>query len=220
MKVEIVERMVKEVGANPRQIAAVEKLLKEGCTIPFIARYRKEAHGNLDEVAIGKIKDRMEYYEELEARKETVLKSIEEQGKLTDELARAINDCYVKSKLEDLYQPYKPKRKTRATIAKEKGFEPLADAIWNGTWKGEGLGEGEAATDEDLQFARDILAERIADIADVRGCVRNAFATQSVVKSEVASPKPTEPTKFEQYYDFSESISTIRSMTGSFSSSR
>ena len=195
--------MVKEVGANPRQIAAVEKLLKEGATIPFIARYRKEAHGNLDEVAIGKIKDRMEYYEELEARKETILKSIDEQGKLTEELAREINGCYVKSKLEDLYQPYKPKRKTRATIAKEKGFEPLADSIWNG--------EAFSASDEDLQFARDILAERIADIADVRGAVRQAFATKSVVKSEVASPAPKEPTKFEQYYDFSESIATIPS---------
>ena len=207
MKVEIVERMVKEVGANPRQIAAVEKLLKEGCTIPFIARYRKEAHGNLDEVAIGKIKDRMEYYEELEARKETVLKSIEEQGKLTEELAKQINDCYVKSKLEDLYQPYKPKRKTRATVAKEKGFEPLADAIWNGEW---GTGNGES--EEDLQYARDILAERIADMADVRGLVRDQFAKFATVKTEKSpTVKEDQITKYEQYYDFEEPIATIPS---------
>ena len=200
--------MVTEVGANPHQIAAVEKLLAEGNTIPFIARYRKEAHGNLDEVAIGKIKDRLEYYSELEARKETVLKSIEEQGKLTDELRAAIASCFVKSRLEDIYQPYKPKRRTRAQVAKEKGYEPLADAMWEGA---ELLWNGAEPTDEDLQFARDIIAERIADNADVRGMVRNEFARHSRVKSEVASPAPKEPTKFEQYYDFEEPIATIPS---------
>ena len=200
--------MVTEVGANPHQIAAVEKLLAEGNTIPFIARYRKEAHGNLDEVAIGKIKDRLEYYSELETRKETVLKSIEEQGKLTDELRAAIASCFVKSRLEDIYQPYKPKRRTRAQVAKEKGYEPLADAMWEGA---ELLWNGAEPTDEDLQFARDIIAERIADNADVRGMVRNEFARHSRVKSEVASPAPKEPTKFEQYYDFEEPIATIPS---------
>ena len=99
MNSEITARMVAEVGASERQIAAVEKLLADGNTIPFIARYRKEAHVNLDEVAIGKIKDRLEYYTELEARKETVLKSIEEQGKLTDELRKQIAGCFVKSRL-------------------------------------------------------------------------------------------------------------------------
>ena len=208
MNAEILNRMVTEVGANARQISAVEKLLAEGNTIPFIARYRKEAHGNLDEVAIGKIKDRLEYYTELEARKETVLKSIDEQGKLTDELRAAIAGCFVKSRLEDIYQPYKPKRRTRAQVAKEKGYEPLADAIWEGRsleWNG-----GEP-TDEDLQFARDIIAERIADNADVRGFVRGEFARRSRVKSEVASPAPKEPTKYEQYYDFEEPIATIPS---------
>ena len=208
MTTEILNRMVTEVGANPHQIAAVEKLLAEGNTIPFIARYRKEAHGNLDEVAIGKIKDRLEYYNELEARKETVLKSIEEQGKLTDELRAAIASCFVKSRLEDIYQPYKPKRRTRAQVAKEKGYEPLADAMWEGA---ELLWNGAEPTDEDLQFARDIIAERIADNADVRGMVRNEFARHSRVKSEVASPAPKEPTKFEQYYDFEEPIATIPS---------
>lgn len=203
MNQEITARMVAEVGASAHQIAAVEKLLSEGCTVPFIARYRKEAHGNLDEVAIGKIQDRLAYYGELESRKETILKSIDEQGKLTDELRDKIAACWQKSALEDLYQPYKPKRRTRAQIAKEKGFEPLAECIW--------AGAAFEASDEDLQFARDILAERIADMAEVRGLVRNAFATKSVVKSEVASPKPTEPTKFEQYYEFEESITTIPS---------
>ena len=206
MKPEIIERMQAEVGANARQIAAVEKLLGEGSTVPFIARYRKEMHGNLDEVAIGKIQERLAYYTELETRKETILKTIDAQGKLTDELAAQIASCYQKSALEDLYQPYKPKRRTRAQVAKEKGFEPLADAIWT---------DGDAAaagrSDEELQYARDILAERIADQANVRGYVRQLFATKALVKSEVASPKPTEPTKFEQYYDFAESIATIPS---------
>ena len=203
MNQEALNRIVAEVGATSRQVAAVEKLLADGSTVPFIARYRKEAHGNLDEVAIGKIKDRLEYYTELEARKDVILKSIDEQGKLTDELRGKIADCWQKSALEDLYQPYKPKRRTRAQIAKEKGFEPLADAIWRG--------EAFEGADEDLQFARDILAERIADMAEVRGLVRQAFAAKGVVKSEVASPKPAEPTKFEQYYEFEEPIATIPS---------
>ena len=203
MNSEALSRIVTEVGATSRQVAAVEKLLADGSTVPFIARYRKEAHGNLDEVAIGKIKDRLEYYGELEARKETILKSIDEQGKLTDELRGKILGCWQKSALEDLYQPYKPKRRTRAQVAKEKGFEPLADSIWRG--------EAFEGSDEDLQFARDIIAERIADMAEVRGLVRQAFATKGVVKSEVASPTPTEPTKFEQYYEFEEPIATIPS---------
>ncbi len=204
MKIEILTRMQTEVGASGHQIAAVEKLLGEGCTVPFIARYRKEAHGNLDEVAIGKIQERLTYYTELEARKETILKSIADQEKLTPELEAQIVGCYQKTALEDLYQPYKPKRRTRAQVAKEKGFEPLANALWEGTYAGD-------ASEEDLQYARDILAERIADMANVRGYVRQLFATKSVVKSEVVSPRPTEPTKFEQYYDFAESIATIPS---------
>ena len=203
MNAEILNRMQAEVGASARQIAAVEKLLNEGSTVPFIARYRKEAHGNLDEVAIGKIQERLAYYTELEARKETILKSIADQEKLTPDLERKIRDCYQKTALEDLYQPYKPKRRTRAQIAKEKGLEPLADAIWNGA-----AFEG---SEEELAGARDILAERIADMANVRGYVRGLFATKSVVKSEVASPAPKEPTKFEQYYDFAEPIATIPS---------
>ena len=209
MNKETLDRMTAEVGATARQIAAVEKLLSEGSTVPFIARYRKEQHGNLDEVAIGKIKDRLEYYAELDARKATILKSIDEQGRLTDELRGKIAACWQKSALEDLYQPYKPKRRTRAQVAKEKGYEPLADALW--TPGAATAGAVAEATEEDLQFARDIIAERIADMAEVRGLVRQAFAAKGVVKSEVASPKPAEPTKFEQYYDYEEPLSTIPS---------
>lgn len=206
MNSEILARMEGEVGASSRQISAVEKLLAEGNTVPFIARYRKEMHGNLDEVAIGKIQERLTYYTELESRKETILKSIADQEKLTPELEKKIRECCQKSTLEDLYQPYKPKRRTRAQVAKEKGFGPLAESIWNGD-----EAAALAAADEELQFARDIIAERVADMANVRGHIRQLFATKSTVKSEVASPKPTEPTKFEQYYEFLESISTIPS---------
>ncbi len=198
------ERIAGEIGANPLQVAAVVKLLDEGSTIPFIARYRKEAHGNLDEVKIGKISERLTYYRELNERKKTILKSIDEQGKLTDELKAKILATYVKSALEDLYQPYKPKRRTRAEIAREKGYGPLAEKMWNGEVDG-----GEEA----LQYARDIIAERIADNADVRGAVRNAFRTKSIIKSERVGGvgDASSPTKFEQYYDFAEPLSTIPS---------
>ena len=199
----VLPRLSAELGIPGGQIAAVAKLLGEGNTIPFIARYRKEVHGNLDEVQISKIQERLGYYAELENRRATILKTIEEQGKLTDELRAKIEACMQKNALEDLYQPYKPKRRTRAMIAKEKGLEPLADKIWDhAPYEG---------TDEELQGARDILAERIADLADVRGLVRDAFAKKAVVTSEVVTPKPSAPTKYEQYYDFQEPIAEIPS---------
>ena len=188
----VLPRLAAELSISQRQIAAVAKLLGEGDTIPFIARYRKEAHGNLDEVQIGRIQERLAYYAELEDRRKTILKSIDEQGKLTDELRAKIEACMVKAELEDLYQPYKPKRRTRAMIAKEKGLEPLADAIWSGTVDAAQIASSSA---EDLQGARDIIAERIADMAEVRQLVRRAFSTKAVVKSEVVSPRPTEPTR-------------------------
>ena len=203
MTATILHHLSTELGLPPRSITAVEELLAAGNTVPFIARYRKEAHGNLDEVQIGRIQERLAYFTELEDRRETILKSIDEQGKLTPELKEKIEKSLKKTELEDLYQPYKPKRRTRAQIAKEKGFEPLAESLWNG--------ETVTATDEELGYARDILAERIADDADVRGLVRQAFQTKAILKSEVASPRPTEPTKFEQYYDFSEPFAKIPS---------
>ncbi len=204
----VLPRLSAELGISAGQVAAVAKLLKEGNTIPFIARYRKEVHGNLDEVQISKVQERLTYYAELEERRAAILKSIDEQGKLTDDLREKIESCMVKATLEDLYQPYKPKRRTRAMIAKEKGLEPLADAIWNNQF---GAADFQSASADDLQGARDILAERIADMAEVRGLVRETYAKKAVVKSEVVSPKPTQPTKFEQYYDFQEPIAEIPS---------
>ena len=220
MNAATISRIAAEASVSGAQVMAVAKLLKDGNTVPFIARYRKEAHGNLDEVQILKIQERVGYYGELEERKTTIIKSIDEQGKLTDDLRDKIEKCMVKSALEDLYQPYKPKRRTRAMIAKEKGLEPLADIIWaQGSEQPEtaaadfvdaskGVEDAAAA----LAGARDICAERIADIADVRGLVRRAYATKALVKSNVSLVNPPkEPTKFEQYYDFEEPISEMPS---------
>ena len=212
-------RIAAEVGVKEAQVAAVARLLGEGNTVPFIARYRKEAHGNLDEVQILKVQERIAYYTELRDRKAAILKSIGDQGKLTDDLRTRIEACMVKSSLEDLYQPYKPKRRTRAMIAREKGLEPLADIIWAQGAESpleaasafvdaaKGVEDGAAA----LAGARDICAERIADMADTRGLVRRAYATKAVVKSSASLTKPNEPTKFEQYYDFEEPISEMPS---------
>ena len=204
----IISRVAAAAGVSVGQAAAVARLIGEGSTIPFIARYRKEAHGNLDEVAITKIRDRLAYHTELEERRATILKSIDEQGKLTDDLRAKIEAATVKAVLEDLYQPYKPKRRTRAMIAKEKGLEPLADAIWENRVTAAELA---ALSAEDLQGARDIMAERIADNAEVRGLVRQTFARKSTLKSEVAPGKEKEPTKFEQYYDFEEPLAGMPS---------
>ncbi|MDD4017239.1 MAG: Tex family protein [Kiritimatiellae bacterium] len=216
---EALPRLVEELAVTPRQIMAVAHLLAEGNTLPFIARYRKEVHGNLDEVQISKIQERLSYYRELEERRSTILKSIGEQDKLTDELKGRILACTTKTALEDLYLPYKPKRRTRAMIAREKGLEPLALLI---------LGQGKEQPDEAaaayvnaekgvsdassaLAGARDLVAEMISENADVRGMVRQAFMTEGMVVSEAVVPKPAEPTKFEQYYEFKEKVSAIPS---------
>ncbi|MBR4654359.1 MAG: RNA-binding transcriptional accessory protein [Kiritimatiellae bacterium] len=219
LNVETMARVAGEAGVTVLQVAAVARLLQEGNTVPFIARYRKEVHGNLDEVQILKVQERVGYYEELEERRAAILKSIEEQGKLTDDLRDKIEKCMVKSALEDLYLPYRPKRRTRAMIARERGLEPLADIIWA---QGAESPDAAAAAFVDaakdvpdaaaaLAGARDICAERLADMAEVRGLVRQAFATRSVVKSSVVTPRPAEPTKFEQYYDFEERLADMPS---------
>lgn len=214
-----IPRLVDELAITPRQILAVAKLLAEGNTIPFIARYRKEQHGDLDEVQIAKIQERLTYYHELEDRKETVLRSIEDQEKLTDELRAKITACTSKTTLEDLYLPYKPKRRTRAMIARERGLAPLADLILA---QADGDPDAAAAAFIDvakgvenealaLAGARDIVAETVAENADVRGFVRAALTERGEVTSEVVAPKPEQPTKFEQYYDFHEPVAKIPS---------
>ncbi|WP_372847291.1 Tex-like N-terminal domain-containing protein, partial [Pontiella sp.] len=211
----------KDLGISPRQVAAVAKLFAEGNTVPFIARYRKEAHGNLDEVQITDIQEKLAYYNTLESRRQTILKSIDEQGKLTDDLRLKIEECQSKTTLEDLYLPYKPKRRTRAMIAKEKGLEPLAELILtqaaSGNLEAEAAhfinAEKEVATvEEALAGARDIIAEQIAEKAEVRALIRDAyFKTGTIASSPAIASEKDEDSKYKDYFDFSQPIDAIPS---------
>ena len=212
--------LVEQLGLPFAGVEAVVKLLAEGSTVPFIARYRKEVTGGLDEVQIRNIEERRAYLMELEARRTTILKSIEEQGKLTDELRVKILATGSKTELEDLYLPYKPKRRTRATIAREKGLEPLALRILeqpaDGSPKDEATGfiseeKGVNDLEEALQGARDIVAETMAEKAEIRSLTRDTFNKDGELKSEGVPDKIKEPTKFEDYYSFDEAVSTIPS---------
>lgn len=209
-----------ELTLPERSVAAVIKLLDEGNTIPFIARYRKEATNNLDETHIRAIQERLAYLKEMSDRRATIISSIESQGKMTDALRGQIVSCQTKSELEDLYLPYKQKRRTRAAIAREKGLEPLAIRILEQPSKGtpeveamafidseKGVADVEAA----LAGARDIVAEVVADNAAIRAIIREAFATEGLVESKVVKGKDSTPTKFEQYYDFKEIVTKIPS---------
>jgi uncharacterized protein len=209
-----------ELNLPLRGVAAVVKLLAEGATVPFIARYRKEVTGGLDEVQIRDIGEKRTYVLELEERRGTVLDEIGKQGKLTDELKKKILGCTTKQALEDLYLPYKPKRRTRAIIARERGLQPLADRILAQPLEGDPKAEAAAFVDPSkevadvtvaLAGARDIVAETIAETAEARAAVRETFEKEAVLSSEAVPEKTTEPTKFEQYYEFSEAITTIPS---------
>ena len=174
------QRIATELGVAPGQVAAAVELLGEGSTVPFIARYRKEKTGGLDDTQLRKLEERLSYLRELEDRRATVLKTIDEQGKLTAELARAINGAATKVELEDLYAPYKPKRRTKAQIAREAGLEPLSEALLANPAldpqaeaakyidAGQGVADAKAA----LDGARHILIERIAEIPTVVGGLR------------------------------------------------
>jgi protein Tex len=198
-------RIATELQLRPQQVERVLELSDGGGTVPFIARYRKEATGNLDEVQIQSILDRAAELKELDERRATVLKSIGEQGKLTPELERAIHGAKTRTELEDLYLPYRPKRRTRATIAKEKGLEPLADWIW-----GTGPHAG-AFDDEALAGARDICAERVSEDAGLRQFARALATRKGVLNSTVLSEKKETRSKFELYYDHREPLAAAPS---------
>jgi uncharacterized protein len=201
-------------------VAAVIALLAGGATVPFIARYRKEATGGLDEVQIRAIEEKHTYVVELEARRASIRTEIESQGKLTPELARKLAACTTKAELEDLYAPFKPKRRTRAAMARERGLEPLADKVWAQPATGNVAAEAATFVDASkgvpdaaaaLAGARDICAERIAEHADVRRLVREALAmrgTLRVVKTKAFRDKNT---KFDSYAAFEEPVATIPS---------
>ena len=209
-----------ELGLPPRGVAAVVKLLEENATVPFIARYRKEVTGGLDEVQIRDIQEKRAYVLELEERRAAILEEIGKQGKLTPELKAKILACTTKAALEDLYLPYKPKRRTRAIIARERGLEPLALRILAQPHDGDPRAEAQAFVSAEkevpdveaaLQGARDIVAEAAAESADVRALVREAFEKEGVLKVEGVPDKIKEPTKFEQYYEFAEPVAQIPS---------
>ena len=190
---------------NQRQVEKTIELLEQGATVPFIARYRKEATGSLTEVQIAAIRDLLLRLKELDKRREVILASIGEQGKLTDELRRSIEAAETLTDLEDLYLPYRPKRRTRATIAIEKGYEPLADSIMSGKW----TADSGHCTDEDLQYARDIIAERVSEDARVRGRVRNVFRRRAMLSAALArgvDAGDERVAKFENWIDWKEPI--------------
>jgi len=218
---EILLHVAQALNLPLRGIISVIELLDEGGTVPFIARYRKEQTGNLDEVQIRDIFEKLEYFRDLMSRRETILASIAEQGKLTDELKTAIEKTFDKSELEDLYLPYKPKRRTKATIAREKGLEPLALYLWEQKPSTTPLAnfastfinpEKEVATaDEALEGARHIVAEMISDDAAIRKALRQLMHDEGTVVSRRAVDAKDEQDKFKMYYDYREPVKTIPS---------
>ncbi|MGM9606900.1 MAG: Tex family protein [Oscillospiraceae bacterium] len=214
----MIQTLAKELGRTEEHVQNVVNLIDEGATIPFIARYRKELHGSMDDQLLRQLADRLQYLRNLEQRKNEVKNSIENQGKLTEELSAAIDSAATLAEVEDLYRPYKQKRRTRATIAKEKGLEPLADLL---SALGPQVNAEEAAADfvdpekgvetvEDaLQGANDILAERISDDADIRKELRALYLRRAMLVSQAADKEP-EDTVYRLYYDFKCPVSRVQ----------
>src|SRR5215472_9150829 len=217
---EVLQRISKEIGEPVFRVETTLKLLEDGSTVPFIARYRKEATGNLDEVKIHDIDEKRTYYQELDERRAAILASIEKQGLLTDELKQKIQSTYTKSDLEDIYLPFKPKRKSKARLAIERGLQPLAEYIWeqSGTEAVEtraqefvNLDKSVNSLDEALEGALHILAERIAENAQFRNRLRDELFAHGIVRARVVKGKESEKTKYEMYYAFEEVVPKIPS---------
>ncbi|MFP4506398.1 MAG: Tex family protein [Cyclobacteriaceae bacterium] len=214
-----IDIIAEELKLKASQVEATVRLLDEGGTVPFISRYRKEMTGSLDEVAITQIRDRTHQLRELDKRRESILKSIEEQGKLTDELAAKINGAETMAKLEDLYLPYKPKRRTKATIAKEKGLEPLAQLIFEQekidlhAEAGKFVDPEKEVNNEEeaLQGARDIIAEWINEDQEARAAMRELFMEKAIFQSRVIGGKEEEGQKYKDYFEWDEPVKTAPS---------
>ncbi len=215
---QIIEGIVKELGLNRSQVKNVIKLTEEGNTVPFIARYRKELTGSLDEVQIRDILDRWQYGVNLESRKEEVLRLIEEKGKLTEELKAKIEAAAKLQEVEDLYRPYKEKRRTKATIAKEKGLEPLAEWLLSFPAHGTLLekakefidAEKEVFSEEEaLQGAKDIIAEQVSDESDFRKWIRDLTFRKGIIATAVKDEEKDEKKVYEMYYEYEEPIQKI-----------
>ncbi len=218
---EILQHIAKTLNVPVHGLLAVIGLLDDGGTVPFIARYRKENTGNLDEVQIRDIEERLVYFRDLVSRRETILASISEQGKLTDDLRARIETALDKSDLEDLYLPYRPKRRTKATIAREKGLEPLALYLWNQEVIDVPLAEyasrfidepkGVSAIGDALEGARHIVAELISESAELRKGLRNLMYEAEIIVSRKSMDAVDEQEKFKMYYDYREPVKTIPS---------
>ena len=213
-------RIAEECKLPPAGVEAVVRLLAEGASVPFIARYRKEQTGGLDEVQIRTIEEKNAYYVEVQARRRTILTEIESQGKLTPELRAQIESAWNKTVLEDLYLPFKPRRRTRAAMARERGLEPLAERILAQPLSGVPEHEARRFVDPGkdvpdarsaLAGARDIVAEAVAERRDVRTHLRSVFASEGVLACAPVKAKTKERTKFETYYDFRERVGRIPS---------
>ena len=201
-----------ELGISVKQVGSTVKLLDEGATIPFISRYRKEQTGSLDEVQVANIRDRLNQLVELQKRKETVLSTIEGQGKLTDELRHRIQACFDSVELEDIYLPYKPKRRTKATIAKERGLEPLADIIYKQLERNVAsvaqpfVNDDVPTVTDAIAGARDIIAEWISENEKARNIARRHFRKAATITSKLVKGKEVEGAKYSDYFDWNEEV--------------
>lgn len=215
MKDIYVKAIAGKVGVRDWQVENCAKLFEEGATIPFISRYRKERTGGLDEVAVAEIRHWTDLYAEMEKRKATILDTIEQAGCLTADLRSKIGNCVESRELEDLYLPFKPKRRTRATIAKEAGLEPLADKMYNVALNDpvaearKYVGDKVASVDDALAGARDIIAERLSETASVRETLRQIFKTRRIVTKATKKAVGAEAMKYRSYFDYSESLERI-----------
>mgnify|MGYP004562272751 FL=1 len=218
MKNIYIDYIARTIGVKDWQVENCVHLFEEGNTIPFISRYRKEKTGGLDDVAVAEIKHWNDVFTEMEKRKAGILSTISEQGKLTDELRSRVENCVVASELEDLYLPYRPKRRTRATMAKEKGLEPLADKMWKveladpESEARKYVGDKVGSVEEALAGARDIIAERLSESQTVRENLRHIFRTRRIEsKATKAASDNAEASKYRTYFNFSMPLQRIPS---------
>jgi uncharacterized protein len=212
MNTKHIDLISNQLNLNSENVENTIELLENGATIPFISRYRKELSGSMDEVAVASVKNLLDKMVEIDKRRETIINTIEEQGKLTDELKQKLENTYVLSELEDIYLPYKPKRKTRASIAKEKGLEPLAAIIMKQTeYNVEAkartfLNEKVATVEDAIQGATDIIAEWVSENLKARNAMRRLFAYEAIIYSKVVKGKEPDAIKYGDYFEFHEAL--------------
>ena len=217
MKELYIKHIAQLLSVQDWQVENCAQMFEDGDTIPFISRYRKERTGGLDDASVAEIKQWVDVFAEMEKRKATILETIEGQGKLTPELRAQIEGCVNAATLEDLYLPYRPKRRTRATVAKEAGLEPLADKMYAvavadpGVEARKYLSDKVASVEDALAGARDIIAERLSETASVRETLRGIFRTRRVVSKATKAADTPEAAKYRSYFNFSMPLERIPS---------